>query len=73
MIRFLPFLPRELREDGEPYQLSPEDNSSLLIASFESFVNNKDENGIDFLLDAIQNGHAKNKYALAGLLMRAIH
>lgn len=73
LIRFRPFLPRELREDGEPYKLTPQDNSSLLIASFESFVSNKDENGIDVLLDAIQNGHAKNKYALAGLLMRAIH
>lgn len=73
LIRFRPFLPRELREHEENYQLTPEDNSSLLIASFESFVTSKDERGIDILLEAIRNGNAKNKYALAGLLMRAIH
>lgn len=71
LIRFRPFLPREMRDHEEPYQLTPQDNSSLLIASFESFVTNKDERGIDILLEAIQNGNAKNKYALAGLLMRA--
>lgn len=74
MIRFRPFLPREMRDEHEDhYQLTPEDNSSLLIASFESFVSHKDERGIDILLDAIQNGNAKNKYALAGLLIRAIN
>lgn len=75
LIRFRPFLPREMREEDheEHYQLTPEDNSSLLIASFQSFILNKDERGIDILLEAIQNGNAKNKYALAGLLMRAVH
>jgi HEAT repeat protein len=73
LIRFRPFLPRELREHEEHYQLTPQDNSSLLIASFESFVGNKDERGIDILLDAIQNGNSKNKFALAGLLLRATH
>lgn len=71
LIRFRPFLPRELRDTEDGYQLTPEDNSSLLIASFESFVANKDERGISILLDAIQWGNAKNKFALAGLLMRS--
>lgn len=73
LIRFRPFLPRELLEHEDHYELTPQDNSSLLIASFESFVINKDERGIEILLDAIQNGNDKNKYALAGLLMRAIN
>lgn len=73
LIRFRPFLPRELRDHEEHYQLTPQDNSGLLIASFESFVRSKDEKGIDILIDAIQNGHAKNKYALAGLLLHASH
>lgn len=73
LIRFRPLLPREMRDDDEHYQLTPQDNSNLLIASFESFVANKDERGIDILLEAIQKGNPKNKYALAGLLMRAIH
>lgn len=70
LIRFRPFLPREYQEHEDPYQLNPQDNSSLLIACFESFLVNKDEKGIDVLLNAIQHGNEKNKYALAGLLMR---
>lgn len=71
LIRFRPFLPMELRDHEETYQLTPQDNSSFLIASFESFITNKDEKGIDILLNAIDKGNNKNKYALAGLLMRA--
>lgn len=73
LIRFRPFLPREMRDQDDHHQLTPEDNSNLLIASFESFIMNKDERGIDILLEAIQNGNSKNKFALAGLLMRAIN
>jgi HEAT repeat protein len=73
LIRFRPFLPRELREQEDNYQLTPQDNSNLLIASFESFVANHDDQGVDILLNAIQNGNEKNKYALAGLLLRATH
>ena len=73
LIRFRPLLPRELKQSEDGYELTPQDNSSLLIASFESLLANKDENAIDILLDAIRNGNAKNKYALAGLLMRTLH
>jgi HEAT repeat protein len=73
LIRFRPFLPRELRDQEDTYQLTPQDNSSLLIASFESFVANRDEQGVDILLEAIDKGNKKNKYALAGLLMRCVN
>lgn len=53
------------------YDLDPEDTSKLLIRSFESFAKTQDDNGIDVLLDALLNGNEKNRYALAGLLIRA--
>ncbi len=78
LIRFRTFLPWEARDkdrdhDHESrYQLTPEDTSRLLIESFEAFVQTHDDKGIDILLEAIQNGNSNNKYALAGLLMRAV-
>lgn len=54
-----------------PHALTPEQSSQLLIKAFESFAINADEIGIDVLLEAIATGHPKNKYALAGLLLRA--
>lgn len=71
-IRFRPFIPWEKRDSDSSYQLTPQETSSLLIHSFESLVQMRDEKGIDLLLNAIKNGNSKNKYALAGLLMRAV-
>lgn len=69
IIRFLPFTPWEF--DHSNHELTPEETSKLLIEVFETFAANQDDHGIQALLDAIQNGHEKNKYALAGLLIRA--
>jgi HEAT repeat protein len=69
LIRFRPFTPWEGKRQS--YQLTPEETSRLLIESFEAFTLSQDEEGIEMLLEAIANGHPKNKYALAGLLLRA--
>lgn len=69
LIRFRPFIPWEIGKSH--YQLTPEETSSLLIEAFQSFASQQNEDGIEVLLEAIQNGHAKNRYALAGLLLRA--
>jgi HEAT repeat protein len=70
-IKFRTFIPWEMRDQNTTYQLTPQEVSRLLIESFEAFVNTQDDKGIEVLLEAIQNGNAKNKYALAGLLIRA--
>jgi len=68
-IRFQPFTPWKLGES--PYTLTPEETSKLLIETFETFAIQQDMMGIEALIEAIATGHAKNKYALAGLLLRA--
>lgn len=68
LIQFRPF---SLEIRGKDYQLTPEETSRLLIGIFEAFTVNQDHEGIEALMEAIQNGHAKNRYALAGLLLRA--
>lgn len=71
LIRFRPLVPRDIREEDSPYELTPNEASGLLIKCLEALAQHQDEHGIDILLDAIQYGNSKNKYALTGLLMRA--
>lgn len=68
-IRFQPFNHWELGKDS--YTLTPEETSKLLIDVFEAFAIHQDSAGIETLVEAIAIGHSKNKYALAGLLLRA--
>lgn len=73
LIRFRPMLPWDKRSGHEsPYELTPEESSRLLIEIYQALSDRHDEIGIDILLDGIKTGHPKNKYALAGLLIRAI-
>jgi len=69
LIRFKPFNPWDL--GNTPHTLTPEETSQLLIQSFEAFAINQDAAGIETLVEAMATGHAKNRYALAGLLLRA--
>jgi HEAT repeat protein len=68
LIQFRPFEPWEF---SDKHELTPEETSRLLIEAFQAFANNQDEIGLKTLIEAIRTGHPKNKYALAGLLIRA--
>ena len=65
-------LPWTERSGENPFQLTPEETSSLLIEAFVTLADQHDPKGIDILLGAIKDGHEKNKYALAGLLLKSI-
>ncbi len=72
MIQFRPMLPWKMRSICTPqYQLTPQETSRLLVESYETLVQQQDEDGIGLILDAIKSGNRKNRYALAGLLIRA--
>lgn len=68
---FRPLVPWEMRDTPTSYQLMPYETSRLLIDSFEALIEARDDAGIDVLLHAIKSGNQKNKFALAGLLIRA--
>lgn len=74
LIKFRPVLPWDIREksSSESFELNPQETSRLLVEAFEAFVSTQDDKGIDMLISIIQTGNSKNKYALIGLLMRAI-
>ncbi len=72
LIRFKPLgLSDKDPESRFAFQLTPQETSKLLIATFEAMASRQEERGIHVLLEAIQKGNQKNKYALAGLLIRA--
>jgi len=71
MIHLRPLLPWKFRMEQTDYTLSPDETSRLLIDSFLSIANRRDEKSITFLIEAIQGSHPANRYALMGLLMRA--
>jgi HEAT repeat protein len=72
LIRFKPLLPKEKQEFLASHHLTPEDTSALLIGSLEWLAKTQDLFAIETLLSFIEKGHEKNKYALAGLLIRSI-
>lgn len=71
MIRFRPLVPLDRRHDATGYQLTPQETSRLLVESFEALATTRDTDSLLVLLDTIQKGNARNRYALAGLLLRA--
>jgi HEAT repeat protein len=71
LIQFRPYIPLEMRNKESSFTLTPHETSRLLVESFEAFAKSQDNQGIEALIHAIRHGNAKNKYALAGLLMRA--
>jgi HEAT repeat protein len=71
LISFRPYISWESREMDSKFELTPRETSSLLIEAFETFAKLQDDKGIEVILEAIVNGNSKNKYALAGLLIRA--
>lgn len=70
LINMRPYVPWEARDPGEIYELNPQETSRLLISAFESFAQTQDDKGIDVLIEALRYGNSKNRYALAGLLVR---
>lgn len=72
IIQFRPSLPWAARLSESNFDLTPEESSSLLIESYQVLAERHDENSIEFLLNALQEGENKNIPVLAGILLRAL-
>ncbi|MCB1148847.1 MAG: HEAT repeat domain-containing protein, partial [Chlamydiia bacterium] len=67
-----PYLPFELRLETEYFDLSPEEQTSLFLESVEALAVSKKTEDIQTLLDVMQTGNSINRYALAGVMLRAL-
>jgi HEAT repeat protein len=54
------------------YELSLEEKSHLLIGSFLNLAASREKCGLDSILDAMIDGHEKNRIPLAGVLLKTI-
>lgn len=72
MIQFSPFMPFQMRLEDPGYQLTPNQSSALYVEALEALTRSQEEKDVMMLLEAMEQGNPKNRYALAGLLMRAI-
>lgn len=60
------------KETEGAFLLTPEEKSRLIIESYQTLVENHEMEGIDLLLTALRSGNEKNRFLLAGLLLKAI-
>lgn len=73
LIQFRPFLPREnYFKSKTAFELTPEENSQLLISCYQVISNQHTEEGLDVLLTSLQQGHQKNRPLIAGLLIQTL-
>ena len=61
-----------VREGKSPYQLTPEETSGFLIEALDALSQKREERNIVYLLTLMKDGHPKNRFALAGLLLRCL-
>ncbi|MGD0664907.1 MAG: HEAT repeat domain-containing protein [Rhabdochlamydiaceae bacterium] len=72
MIRFRPSVPWNMKNTLSTYELTPEESTRLLLECYEALSNDHNEQGLEIILQGIRSGHPKNRYALAGLLIRTL-
>lgn len=71
LVKFRPFIPWELRQ-GTSYELTPNEKASLFISTLESFIMSDPDKAIHVILEMMSSGAGKNRFVLAGLLLRTI-
>lgn len=72
MIRFKPLVSIDQRFGEGGFELTPEDNSRLFVECTQALADRHEPAAIDLLLEMIRLGNPKNRYVLAGLLLRAL-
>ena len=74
LIEFRPMMDRGAREDqnSSNYELTPEEKSGVIIEAFDALASKHDIGGISLILRGMRDGHPKNRYAFAGLLLKSI-
>lgn len=70
MINFKPMQPRQ--KGLTTYKMTPEETCRLFVESAMALANEKDSESLEALIIAMSQGNPLNRFALAGLILRAI-
>ena len=71
IIKFRPMIPWELQSENTPFSLAPEERSQLMIEAFQTLAEKQHPKTIQALINILSHGNPSNRFALAGLLIRA--
>lgn len=72
IIELRPFLPRQYRIDSSMFELSAEEKTRLLVEMYQAISIRQNDKNILTVVEALKTGNPKNRYALAGILLKAI-
>jgi HEAT repeat protein len=72
LIRFRPLTPPHLGFARPSYELTPEELSRFLLEGCEALAHRQCPESIDLILEMIEKGNPKNRFALAGFLLKTI-
>ncbi|MFV0339246.1 MAG: HEAT repeat domain-containing protein [Parachlamydiaceae bacterium] len=71
MMKFRTFVPFAKRDALTTFELTPQESARLLVDALEYLSLNQEQAGIELLLKILKEGHPQNRFAAAGLLLRA--
>jgi HEAT repeat protein len=72
IVQFRHSLPWAAKLNESNFELTPQENSALLIESYQVLAEEHTEESIDFLLDSLHQGQPANIPILAGILLKAL-
>lgn len=71
LVRIKGVTPWNKKKIPSQYEINPFETSQLMMEAYISIAEKQDEDGIQVLLNNLENNDLKNKYAIAGLLILA--
>lgn len=70
MMKFRAFVPADIREIDDTYELTPHESSRFLIDAIQVLAETQEPESLDILLQLLKEGHPKNRPVIAGLILR---
>lgn len=71
LIQLKEYIPWQMRLQKDSYVLTAQEKSSLMMEMITALLSKKDISNLDTVLNVWLKGNEKNRYVLAGLLMKA--
>lgn len=72
MLKFRTYIPFDLRASRDTYELTPQESARLLIESLEVLSEKEQKESLDLLLKVLREGHKKNRFVIAGFILKSV-
>lgn len=72
MLKFRTYVPFDLRELHSTYELTPQESARLLVEALEVLSETDEANSLDLLLQVLKEGHKKNRFVVAGFILKSV-